>query len=177
MILVEDETDLLLFPPLRAMWSKRGAPARVMLSGCNARRVVFGCMNLRTGHRLFLVRERQYGEDFREFLRKVRRHYMGRRVAMLLDADRSHTAGESRSLARQLGIRLFWLPTRSPELNPMDTLWGQTKDAVCANTQYADIDEQADAFIAHLDSLSNREALQTSGVLSEHFWLKRALLR
>jgi len=176
-VLVEDETDLLLFPPLRAMWSRRGEPARVMLSGRNARRVVFGCMNLRTGHRLFLVRERQYGEDFRAFLRKVRQHYVGRHVAMVLDSDSSHTAGESRSLARQLDIRLLWLPTRSPELNPMDTLWGHAKDAVCANTQYVDIDEQANAFIAHLDSMSNRQTLQTSGIMSKHFWLKHSLLR
>jgi hypothetical protein len=55
-VLIEDETDLLLFPPLRAMWSPRGEAACVILSGRNARRVVFGCMNLRTGHRLLLVR-------------------------------------------------------------------------------------------------------------------------
>jgi hypothetical protein len=176
-VLVEDETDLLLFPPLRAMWSPRGEPARVMLSGRNARRVVFGCMNLRTGHRLFLVRQRQYAQDFQAFLREVHRHYGGRHIAMLLDADSSHTAAASRELARQLGIRLLWLPKRSPELNPMDTLWGQAKDAICVNTQYVDIDEQADAFIAHVTSLSNREALRTSGVMSEHFWLKQTLLR
>jgi hypothetical protein len=176
-VLVEDETDLLLFPPLRAMWSPRGEPARVMLSGRNARRVVFGCMNLRTGHRLFLVRQKQYAKDFQAFMREVRRHYGGRRIVMLLDADSSHAAAASRTLTRQLDIRLLWLPTRSPELNPMDTLWGQAKDVVCVNTQYVDIDEQVDAFITHLNSLSNREALATSGITSAHFWLKRALLR
>lgn len=174
-MLVEDETDLLLFPPLRAMWSPRGVPARVMLSGRNARRVVFGCMNLVTGHRLFLVRERQYADDFQSFLHEVRRHYRGWHVVLLLDSDRSHTAGASRDLAHRLHIRLLWLPKRAPELNPMDTLWGQAKDAVCVNTQYVDIDEQADAFIAHMNGLSNREALQTSGVLSKHFWLRRVL--
>ena len=174
-MLVQDETDLLLFPPLRAMWSRRGEPARVMLSGRNARRVVFGCMNLTTGHRLFLVREKQYAQDFQAFLRKVRRHYGARHVVMLLDADSSHTAKASCALAGRLKIRLLWLPKRSPELNPMDTLWGQAKDVVCVNTQYVTIDEQADAFIAHVSGLSNREVLRTSGVLSEHFWLKRAL--
>src|SRR5207302_3138620 len=46
-VLAQDETDLLLFPPLRAGWSKRGEPARVWLSGRNARRVIFGALNLR----------------------------------------------------------------------------------------------------------------------------------
>src|SRR5918996_5145314 len=63
-LLAEDETDLLLFPPLRANWGRRGEPSRVLLSGWNARRVVFGAMNLRTGARLFSVRQRQRQEDF-----------------------------------------------------------------------------------------------------------------
>jgi len=58
-VLVEDETDLLLFPPLRAKWLPRGQPARVMLSGWNARRAVFGSMNMATGHRLFQTRRHQ----------------------------------------------------------------------------------------------------------------------
>jgi hypothetical protein len=74
-VLVEDETDLLLFPPLRAMWSLRGVPAQVLLSGWNARRTVFGCMNLATGHRLFQVRHRQRAHDFQAFLHQVHRAY------------------------------------------------------------------------------------------------------
>lgn len=107
-------------------------------------------MNLATGHRVFLVREKQYAVDFQAFLWEVRRHYGGRRAVMLLDGDSSHTAKASCTLAKRLKIRLLWLPTRSPELNPMETLWGQAKDAVCANAQYTTIDKQADAFIAHL---------------------------
>src|SRR5206468_9715816 len=39
--LFEDETDLLLFLPLRAAWSMRGQPAPVHISGANAKRVIF----------------------------------------------------------------------------------------------------------------------------------------
>lgn len=174
-MLAEDETDLLLFPPLRSAWSQRGEPAQVPLSGRNARRVVFGAMNLVSGHRLFEVRHRQRAQDFQAFLRLVRSHYRGWHVALLLDGDGSHTAKASLRLAHRLGIELLWLPVRSPELNPMDTLWGQAKDVVSANRQYADIDEQADLFISYLYSLSDRDALRTSGVLSKKFWLHRAL--
>ena len=124
-VLVEDETDLLLFPPLRAMWSARGVPVQIMLSGANARRVVFGCMNLATGHRVFLARRHQRAEDFQAFLRLVRRRYRGWQVTLVLDGDRSHDAKASQALAQRLGIRLLWLPKRAPELNPMDTPWGQ----------------------------------------------------
>jgi hypothetical protein len=174
-LLAEDETDLLLFPPLRAGWSPVGQPVRVTLSGRNARRVVFGAMNLRTGYRLFLPRQRQRAADFQAFLGEVHDRYRGWQVAMLLDEDPSHTAKGSLRLADELGIELLWLPKRAPELNPMDTLWGQGKDIISASKQYASIEEQVDRFLAHLKGLSNQEALHTSGVLSPDFWLRRVL--
>ena len=63
-LLAEDETDLLLFPPLRAGWSLRGQDRDIPMSGQNARRVVFGAMNLWTGYRRFLAREYQRAGDF-----------------------------------------------------------------------------------------------------------------
>ena len=175
MVLAEDETDLLLFPPLRAAWSPRGEANRVVLSGRNARRTVFGAMNLRTGRRLLLAREHQRAADFQAFLRVIHYYYRGWHVALLLDEDPCHTAKGSAQLAEWFDIDLLWLPKRCPELNPMDTLWGQTKDVISADKQYATMDEQVVRFLAHLEALSNQEALHTSGVLAADFWLQRVL--
>jgi hypothetical protein len=172
-VLAEDETDLLLFPPLRAGWSRRGEAARVWLSGRNARRVIFGAMNLRSGARVLLPRPKGRSEDFQAFLAELRHHYRGWHVALLLDEDPSHTA--KASLRQAEGMTLLWLPKRSPSLNPMDTLWGQGKDVISAGKQYATIEEQVDRFLNHLRGLSNREALHTSGVHSQKFWLRGAL--
>jgi hypothetical protein len=169
--LFEDETDLLLFPPPRAAWGLRGRPMEVPISGFNARRVVFGTINIDTGHRLFLARRRQRGEDFRAFLAILHSHYRGWQIALLLDEDPSHTARGSTDLAADLGIRLLWLPKRCPELNGMDHLWGHGKDHILANRQYSGIDEQVERFIAFLSGLSDREALEQAGLLSQNFWL------
>jgi hypothetical protein len=147
----------------------------VLLCGRNARRVVFGAMNLRTGRRLFLPREHQRAGDFRAFLRVVHHHYRGWHVALLLDEDPSHTAKGSVELARWFGIELLWLPKRSPKLNPMDTLWGRGKDVISADKQYATLDEQVGRFIGYLESLSAGEALHTAGVCSGGFWLRSVL--
>lgn len=171
--MAQDETDLLLFPPLRASWSKRGEAARVWLSGRNARRVIFGAMNLQTGTRLFLPRQKGKSLDFQAFLEEVRWHYRGWHVALLLDEDPSHTAGASQRAL--MGMTQLWLPKRSPKLNPMDTLWGQGKDVISADKQYGTIEEQVDRFLSHLRALSNWEALQTAGIFSEKFWLRDAL--
>jgi hypothetical protein len=166
---------LLLFPPLRAGWSLRGQPAEVRLCGWNARRVIFGTMNLCTGSRLFLPRKHRQAVDFQEFLDLIHDCYRGWHVALLLDEDPSHTAEASLSLAEDYDMDLLWLPKRCPELNPMDTLWGQGKDQVSANKQHATIDDQVDRFLGHLQSLSGPEVLHTAGVLSGNFWLKHAL--
>ena len=174
-LLVEDETDLLLFPPLRAAWSKVGQTAEVRLSGWNARKVVFGTMDLHTGERLFHLRDRQRSEDFRPLLTIIRKRYSSRPIALLLDEDSSHIAKASQALAEKLNIQLLWLPKRAPELNPMESLWRHSKDVVCANKQYSTIDQQARAFVRYLKRLTDEEALQLAGVRSPNFWLNDQL--
>ena len=141
------------------------------ISGRNARRVIFGALSLRTGHRLLLPRERQRAGDFQAFLWDIRDRYRRWPVAMLLDEDPSHTAAGSVGLAGRLGIELLWLPKRAPELNPIEALWGDGKDVVCADHQYDSIEEQTGRFIAYLAGLSNRDALRKSGLFSDDFWL------
>jgi hypothetical protein len=170
--LFEDETDLLLFPPLRGAWGLRGQPLEVPISGRNARRVVFGTISIDTGRRLFLPRKQQRGEDFRAFLPVIASHYRGWHVALVLDEDSSHTAQASQELAAQLGMKLIWLPKRCPELNGMDHLWGHGKDHMCANKQYETIDGEVNRFIRYLQGLPNREALRQAGILSDDFWLR-----
>ena len=174
-MLAEDETDILLFPPLRSCWSRQGEPTEVRLCGRNARRVVFGAMNLQNGRRLFLPREHQRAGDFQAFLRLVHHHYRGWHVALLLDEDPSHTAVGSERLASQFDMERLWLPKRCPELNPMESLWGEGKDNISANKQYMTIDGQVQRFLAYLQAFSGEEALHTAGVLSNSFWLKSAL--
>jgi hypothetical protein len=77
-ILFEDETTLRWFPPLRGMWARRGEQAEVRITGQNAKRVLFGTINPRTGHRITLRRPRMRQADFQEFLRLLRRRYGGR---------------------------------------------------------------------------------------------------
>jgi hypothetical protein len=174
-VLAQDETDLLLFPPLRACWSPVGQAKRVVLSGGNARRTVFGAMSLLTGRRLLLAREHQRAADFQAFLRLVHDRYRGWHVALLLDEDPSHTAKGSVRLAEWFDIEMLWLPKRSPQLNPMDTLWGQAKDVISADKQYATVDEQVGRFLRYLGRLSGGEALHTAGVYSKDFWLRSVL--
>ena len=57
-LLFVDATILRLFLPLRFAWAFRGEQGEVKISGRNAKRVLFGAINPRTGHRLVLRRPR-----------------------------------------------------------------------------------------------------------------------
>lgn len=134
-------------------------------------------MNLWTGHRVFLARTRQRAGDFQAFLRLVPDHYRGWHVALLLDANPSHTAAGSTRLAAHLGVEFLWLPKRSPQLNPLESLWGEAKDVIGANRQYATIDQQVQRFITYLMAFTDDAALATSGLLSGNFWLRKTLCK
>ena len=71
-LLVLDETTLRHLPPLRAAWAPRGKQAAVRISGTNARRSLFGALDLRTGRRVSLVRRHQRLADYHAFLRRLR---------------------------------------------------------------------------------------------------------
>jgi hypothetical protein len=47
----------------------------------------------------------------------------------------------------------------------------QVKGIVSANKQYATIDEQIERFIGYLGILSTDNALRTSGMRPENFWM------
>ena len=174
-MLAEDETDVLLFPPLRAAWAERGRQAEVRISGRNAHRVLFGALNLRTGHHVLVASHRQQAGDFCAFLRDLRRRYRGRALVLLLDENSIHTAHASQKLAAALHIDLLWLPKRCPELNPMDHLWRSVKGDVCANRQDANVDLTVSRIMRYARRIRPGAALVKAGARSAHFWLRRAL--
>jgi hypothetical protein len=121
--LAEEETDLRLFPPLRAGWALRGQPAPVPIRGGNAKRVLLGTSNILTGHRLFRARRQQRAADCQAFREEIHAPCRGGQVSLLLAADSSHTAADSQERAEGLGIELLGLPKRSPHRKPRDHWW------------------------------------------------------
>lgn len=174
-MLFEDETLLRQFPPLRAAWALQGEQAQVPITGQNAKRVLFGALNPRTGHRLVLQRPTLRQGDFQAFLHLLRAHYPGRPLYLLLDRAGSHTAAASLALSSRLDIQLLWLPKQWSELNAMDQLWRGLKQHIAANRQYPSVDALAQDAEDWVRRLSLRQALRKAGVLSGSFWLRSFL--
>lgn len=174
-LLFEDETVLRLFPNLRRAWALQAEQPCIAISGRNDQRVLFGTINVRTGHRIVAVQKKMQQTGFQALLRQVRYRYKNHPVYMLLDNATAHTAKKSRGLAANLNITLLWLPKQCSELNAMDHLWRSLKKDISSNYQYHNVDEHADRASNYIESLSNTQAQTKAGILSENFWLKSFL--
>ena len=165
-----------LFPPLRAAWSRRGEQALVPITGQNAKRVLFGAINLHTGHRVVLIGKRAGGTEARAFFEELRRRYrQAGRIWLLLDRASAHTNDKTLRLADELRSELVWLPKQWPELNAMDQLWKELKRLIAANRQATNIDALAQEAADWILTLSTQDALRKAGILSTNFWLSNLL--
>lgn len=169
---MEDEIILRLFPVLRRAWSFSGEQAVVGITGHNAKRVLFGAINMCTGHRTLMQQTRMSATGFQDFLRRLHRRYTTKPIWMLLDRGSAHISPQSQALAKELNIELVWLPKQCPELNAMDHLFKEVKAHICANHQYATIEDHIHSAEQYLLHLTNKEALKKAGILSKNFWLK-----
>jgi hypothetical protein len=107
-LLFTDWTMLRLFPPLRATWSRVGEQAVVPITGANAKRVLFGAINVCTGHRVVLIGKKAGGADTRAFFTELRRRYR--------QAGRILISAKWSGLSGDFGGRLWGL--RPKEIRP-----------------------------------------------------------
>ena len=171
-MLFADWTLLRLFPPLRAQWAEIGTQAQVCITGQNARRVLFGTLNLRTARRTVHVGRGVGTHEVQAFLRALRKAYRRAGTIWLL-ADRAsgHTARATLAVAADLGIAFVWLPKQRPELNAMDQLWKGLKNDVAANRQATSIEDLAERATRWVLNLTPAQARRKSSIASETLWL------
>ncbi len=174
-LLFEDEIILRLFPVLRRAWSPSGEQAKVGITGQNAKAVLFGTINLHTGHRVVMHYPNMGQTGFQQFLHLLRCCYKAKPIWLLLDRATAHTVTKSQALARRLDIELIWLPKQCPELNAMDHLWKELKADISANYQYQNIEQHARFAEQYMLQLTNQQARKRAGIFSENFWLKHLL--
>jgi transposase InsO family protein len=93
------------------MWAAIGTQAKVAITGQNARRVLFGTINVRTARRTVTIGRSVGTYEVQAFLLALRKAYRRAGTIWLL-ADRAsgHTAQATLALAKDLRIEFVWLP-------------------------------------------------------------------
>jgi transposase len=169
---VADETALREFPPLRAGWSQVGHPALVTISGRNARRTLFGALNVSTGELVCLPLVRCRTDDIVDAVTALGQVHPGIPKLLIWDNAPPHHPHRVRDAAAAVGITLAFLPFRAPELMPLEELWRGLKQTVAANRCYASLEDLIARALAWITSISDAERRRRCGLQSSKFkWL------
>jgi transposase len=169
---VGDETALREFPPLRAGWSQRGEPAKVVISGRNKRRTILGALQVTTGELVHTVRERGRTDDVLAAIATLGAVRPEIPKLLIWDNAPPHHPHRVREAAQAVGITLAFLPFRSPELMPLEELWRGLKQTVAANRCYPSLEELVERAVAWLEDMSEGERLRRCGFETSKFdWL------
>jgi transposase len=134
-ILVEDETDIRLFPVLRRMWMRISQQVCLTAPRLNERRTIFGAFEIRTGEIFTRIYSRKRTLEMIGFLEDLIAHYCSRPVLLILDHASIH---KSRALMGWLAdhpqIELIYLPKYAAHRdNPIEKLWWHLKGYAAAN--------------------------------------------
>ncbi|RZB32752.1 MAG: hypothetical protein AEth_00430 [Candidatus Argoarchaeum ethanivorans] len=79
------------------------------------------------GRSVIGFRKRSKKEDIRCFLKRIRKANPKGRIITILDNFSSHKAKIVQECAENLDIVLVYLPTYSPDLNPIEYIWKDAK--------------------------------------------------
>lgn len=134
-LIAEDECDLHLLAVVRAMWQRIGSQIRIPTPGQNAKRGVFGFLNLRTGEWFYHLTEHKRGTEFIAFLDQLLLIYPLAPIFVLVDNASIHTSQAVKKwVADHPRLELVYLPTYSGhKLNPVEKVWWALKAEISAN--------------------------------------------
>lgn len=141
----EDEVDVNLNPKIGSMWMRRGQQAEVVTPGNNVKRYLAGSLHWRTGKLLVsppgTQRNAKLFVAHLDDLRRRLRCY--RHIHVICDNARFHDCRLVQEFLDRWGhrISLHFLPTYSPQTNPIERVWWHLHEEITRNHRCQTIDE------------------------------------
>ncbi len=162
-VLVEDETTIKRFPPLRRQWQPVGEQRPVMVPESNDDFTLYGTLDLTSGTTHARAYEKGRSDYTIQYLESLLEVTTGE-VLLIWDQAKWHTSKKVRRwLEDRDQIQTHLLPVRSPETNPMEDLWRELKERVAACLERS-LDRLLESAQQYLDNLSGKQALHTAGL-------------
>ena len=161
-VVVEDETDIRLFPVLRRMWLIVGEQLRLQAPLQNQKRTIFGSINIETGAVFYRVFGRKRTLEMIGYLGDLLASYGGEPVLVILDHASIH---KSRALREWLSLHpqleLAYLPRYGGHRdNPVEKLWWHLKGTALANRCCSSINELVAAVERYFAQLTPEKVFQ-----------------
>jgi transposase len=156
-IISQDEAEVHLYPYLVAIWCIVGAPQpEVPTPGKNAKRVVYGGLDLKTGHLTSYWAATKSGGHFVAFLEELLAAYPDRQILMITDNGSFHHTKKVAAFleAHQDRLEVKWLPPYCPDLNDIERTWRKLKASHAANFLFNSLDELVENVQRGIDELN-----------------------
>jgi transposase len=145
-----DEVDVNLNPKVGCQWALRGQQAAVETPGTNEKRYLAGSVHWRTGRVIITEGRVKEGRSAVLFcrhlddLRRAFRHY--KVVHVICDNAGFHKPDRSKAVRKYLAdwsgrVVVHYLPTYSPDCNPIERVWWRLHEAVTRNHRCQSMDE------------------------------------
>lgn len=146
-IVAFDEVKFQLEPVYKRIWFPRGEKPKGAFFWSKQKLLTFGAL---TSNRRFFYDfyDSQNSLTFLNFLRRfIRTLSRKKKYVFILDNVGYHKTQPVRNLLREYEsfIEVEYLPPYSPELNPIETCWKVTKNAVTKSQHFPSIDAMQDA--------------------------------
>lgn len=161
-VLVEDETDIRLFPLLRKMWMRIGEQVQLVCPMRNEKRTIFGTIDIETGEVFYRIFNRKRTVEMISFLSDLTSHYKETGILLVLDHAWIH---KSRALKAWLEehpeIELIYFPRYSGHKdNPIEKLWWHLKGCAAANRCCSSMKELIQVVEKYLNQLTPEKVFQ-----------------
>ena len=143
-VISQDETEFHLYPYLVAIWCVVGSPQpQVLTPGKNQKRVLYGGLNLKTGHLTGHWATSKSGTHFVDYLEALLKAYPKERILMIADNGSFHHTKKVEAYLEQHQDRLEvkWLPPYCPDLNDIERTWRRLKASHASNFLFNSLDE------------------------------------
>jgi transposase len=149
----EDEVDIHLNPRIGRMWMPVGQQYSVVTPGNNKKHYVAGALDYRTGELTWVDGSSKNSLLFVELcLELLAKHADARKVHVVCDNAVTHHSKLTKKILAPFADRLVihFLPTYSPEENPIERLWQDLHACVTRNHDAKTIEElmlRVDAYL------------------------------
>lgn len=124
----EDEASIQLAPVLGKTWAPKGKTPLQKVTGNRGSIAAISAISS-DGRLIFnLHRGRFRSPEIIRFLSQMLKHHGRRHIVVVMDQARPHTSKMTKAfIATQKRLHVFYLPSRSPELNPDEKIWSHLK--------------------------------------------------
>ena len=106
-------------------------------------KTVYGAVSPKDGDSFFMVLDRSNTENMSIFLTELSKKYPDDLILLCMDRASWHT---THALKKHKNIERFFIPPRTPEMNPIEIVWREIRKLGFKNKAFASLDEVVQQF-------------------------------